>query len=342
MEHSSLPPPSPFPAIGRHQRTPSYTRFDVPVDKQLVQRKSSISQHSILAARRLLSDDESLAASNEMINQFLRATGGDREHAIRRLKDTLKWRQTEGVDRLLCTACLNKDGAHYMQVVGHDSLKRPILYSCLSQPTNRSVEDNRRHMIATFEQAIRTMSSGTEQWVWISDFHGFGLRDTDPRLAKIFLDVSAKHYPERLAVFYCIDAPGLFSMLWRALQPFVDPITREKVRFLPYDVDNKGRKPSSLAADLGQNMEQSMQRWLLKEMAQNRSRKIAKHKVIPYAANFANGDDGAILEGHDCRGEADFVELVKSKPSIMLPAKLLEECKLQGKSVTNAALASIC
>lgn len=80
MEHSSLPPPSPFPAIGRHQRTPSYTRFDVPVDKQLVQRKSSISQHSILAARRLLSDDESLAASNEMINQFLRATGGDREH----------------------------------------------------------------------------------------------------------------------------------------------------------------------------------------------------------------------------------------------------------------------
>lgn len=56
-----------------------------------------------------------------------------------------------------------------------------------------------------------------------------------------------------------------------------------------YDVDNKGRKPSSLAADLGQNMEQSMQRWLLKEMAQNRSRKIAKHKVRMQVQNLQIG-----------------------------------------------------
>ena len=32
----------------------------------------------------------------------------------------------------------------------------------------------------------------------VLDFHGFGLADCDPRLAKIFLNVSAAHYPERL------------------------------------------------------------------------------------------------------------------------------------------------
>ena len=62
---------------------------------------------------------------------------------------------------------------------------------------------------------------------------GFGLRDTDPRLAKIFLDVSARHYPERLGLFYCVDAPSMFNIVWKCVQPMVDPITRAKVCFLP-------------------------------------------------------------------------------------------------------------
>ena len=77
------------------------------------------------------------------------------------------------------------------------------------------------------------MPPGVEQWVWLSDFHGFGFKDTDPRLARIFLEVSAKHYPERLGLFYCIDAPGMFSMLWKCLQGMVDPVTRAKIRMLP-------------------------------------------------------------------------------------------------------------
>ena len=36
--------------------------------------------------------------------------------ALKRLKDTLRWREAERVDRLLCKACLKADGAHYMQV----------------------------------------------------------------------------------------------------------------------------------------------------------------------------------------------------------------------------------
>jgi CRAL/TRIO domain len=42
------------------------------------------------------------------------------------------------------------------------------------------------------------MPEGVSQWVWASDFHGFGYKDLDPRMARIFLHVSAEHYPERL------------------------------------------------------------------------------------------------------------------------------------------------
>lgn len=33
------------------------------------------------------------------------------------------------------------------------------------------------------------------------------MSDCDPRLAKVFLDLSAAHYPERLGLFLVIDAP---------------------------------------------------------------------------------------------------------------------------------------
>ena len=50
------------------------------------------------------------------------------------------------------------------------------------------------------------MPEGVSQWVWASDFHGFGYRDLDPRMARIFLHVSAEHYPERLV--RCLPPAG--------------------------------------------------------------------------------------------------------------------------------------
>ena len=56
-------------------------------------------------------------------------------------------------------------------------------------------------------QCVQAMPAGVGQWVWVSDFKGFGMSDCDPRLAKVFLDLSAAHYPERLGLFLIIDAP---------------------------------------------------------------------------------------------------------------------------------------
>jgi len=41
-----------------------------------------------------------------------------------------------------------------MHLVGYDLLSRPVMYSCLEMVTNRNIEDNRRHMISTFEQVL--------------------------------------------------------------------------------------------------------------------------------------------------------------------------------------------
>lgn len=50
-----------------------------------------------------------------------------------------------------CDACVGVE-LHGPWQVGHDDLGRPVIYSCLRNASNRSTEDNRLHMLATFEQ----------------------------------------------------------------------------------------------------------------------------------------------------------------------------------------------
>ena len=39
------------------------------------------------------------------------------------------------------------------------------------------------------------------------------------------------HYPERLGLAVVCNPPTVFWMFWRALQPFLDPVTKAKVAF---------------------------------------------------------------------------------------------------------------
>lgn len=55
------------------------------------------------------------------------------------------------------------------------------------------------------------------------------------------------------------------------------PARKQTLPVLPrYDVN---KKRSALAEDLGETLGEELQQWLLREMAQNRSRKVAKRKV---------------------------------------------------------------
>ena len=53
----------------------------------------------------------------------------------------------------MCPACARDARAHYLHPVGYDRRRRPVLYSCLALARDRGIEDNKRHMVATFEQA---------------------------------------------------------------------------------------------------------------------------------------------------------------------------------------------
>lgn len=52
-------------------------------------------------------------------------------------------------------------------------------------------------------------------------------------IAKAFVDLGTKHYPERMQKFWIVGAPAVFSILWNAIIPFVDEVTKSKIVMLP-------------------------------------------------------------------------------------------------------------
>lgn len=53
---------------------------------------------------------------------------------------------------IVCDRCRDGRDPHYMHVCGFDMEGRPILYSVFNLAENRGIEENRRHMLSTFEQ----------------------------------------------------------------------------------------------------------------------------------------------------------------------------------------------
>mmetsp|Transcript_3868 Transcript_3868/g.11192 ORF Transcript_3868/g.11192 Transcript_3868/m.11192 type:complete len:319 (-) Transcript_3868:579-1535(-) len=259
------------------------------------------------------------------VSRYVRATNGSKADALRRLRETFAWRRKERPESLACRACVQDPQAHYMHVVGHDSLGRPIIYSCLTPVKNRSTAENRTHMIVTFEQAIRLMPKGVEQWVWVSDFAGFGMSDVDPGMARTFLHVSAEYYPERLGHFVVLDAPSVFNVLYKIVKPWVDPATTAKITFV-------GVHPAAQMRSAFKRLSFSDELidWLSDEIEENRNRKIVKSKVYSYTqlqhiaatpGEFVPGSgSGSLAGGHNIYGTRDFMDRLRGNPAALKPA----------------------
>ncbi len=184
---------------------------------------------------------------------------------------------------------------------------------------------NVAHMTSVFESAAALMTAApaldgpggplAEQWTWVSDFTGFGLRDCDPRIGRAFLSLAADHYPERLRRFVLVGTPPIFDSLWRLLARHVCADTRAKVVFLPYDPAPGGPLDAGLAAC---DIEPPLRTWLLTEMAQNRRPGVAASgKAYPYGSVLNPGACEAArweVDGHDVRGEAGVLRVLAACP----------------------------
>lgn len=84
---------------------------------------------------------------------------------------------------------------------------------------------------ARMEEATQRFGRLVTQQVVIMDLAGMSFRP-DPRSLTTFRDLAAimsHHYPETLYKHFIINAPRVFTAIWRVIRSWLDPNTREKV-----------------------------------------------------------------------------------------------------------------
>ncbi len=61
---------------------------------------------------------------------------------------------------------------------------------------------------------------------------GLGLRNLDTKALQIVFEVLQQQFPESLSELWFLNAPFIFWGLWKVVSPFIQPTTKEKIKFL--------------------------------------------------------------------------------------------------------------
>lgn len=169
------------------------------------------------------------------------------------LQGTLEWRQQHDVDKLERSEFIDtpfmKEG--WVYVDGNDAQGRSVvLFRKRKDKFPLHLEQTYlRYMMFVLETAIKNMKQGQEQWVWVLDLAVYAPSNAPHMNVTLsVIQMLANHYPERLHKAYICNAPSIFSLAYKVISPFVDPVTKSKVEFVTtsdYEADKADKESNS-------------------------------------------------------------------------------------------------
>lgn len=180
-----------------------------------------------------LSEAEKMWLSKECILRYLRASKWNVKHAKKRLEDTLVWRRTFGVDpeKSLTPDLVSVENETGKELIlGYDMNSRPCLYL---KPGNQNTKSSHRqvqHLVYMLERAIDMMYPGQESLALLIDLKNGGSLPS-MSVGREVLNILQNHYPERLGKALLTNIPRLGWVFLKLINPFIDPMTREKLVF---------------------------------------------------------------------------------------------------------------
>ncbi|TFY75993.1 hypothetical protein EWM64_g8022 [Hericium alpestre] len=184
-----------------------------------------------------LSDEEKFWVSRECMLRYLRATKWHVEQAIERLESTLRWRREFGLYDLT-PAHVEPESVTGKEVIfGYDKQRRPALYMI---PSRQNTTEGKRQIefaVWMLERALDLAGPGVESVVLMINMAD---RAKNPSFhtSKTVLNILQSHYPERLGAALILNVPFLVNAFFKLITPFIDPVTRTKMKFNPNPVED--------------------------------------------------------------------------------------------------------
>ena len=105
------------------------------------------------------------------------------------------------------------------------------------------------------------------------------------KTSKETLSILQDHFPERLAVAVCYNPPWIFAVFWKAISPFIDPVTYRKIRFVNPKREKEMKRMGAMfdmknviESDMGGEVDPTFD--LAKFAAENNARDARKKEVM--------------------------------------------------------------
>lgn len=169
--------------------------------------------------------------------RYIRARQCNVHKAAKMLRDTLAWRESYK-PHLITWADIESEAKLKKVTIldAPDKDGRPVVFM---RPRNeKQGSDNElklKYVVYIMEHAsqIADASSPDGKMAWLLDYVGYTRQNQPPwRVSLATLNIVQSHYPERLGRAVNFKPPLLFEIFWKAIRPFVDPVTRDKLVFL--------------------------------------------------------------------------------------------------------------
>eukprot|EP01025_Chloroclados_australasicus_P052968 TRINITY_DN6193_c0_g5_i1.p1 TRINITY_DN6193_c0_g5~~TRINITY_DN6193_c0_g5_i1.p1 ORF type:complete len:294 (-),score=25.20 TRINITY_DN6193_c0_g5_i1:371-1213(-) len=204
------------------------------LDPQLTENLVPEFRHK-LSLERKLSAEEECFCDDACLKRYLRARRNDVDKALDKLISSLNWRNSFGVTRfspdMFCKDMATGKLYPWNGLVEDRSVL--ILRKKLERITAEEGPQYLRYLVFMLESAIKLLPEGQEKLVLILDLNGYSRQNSPPLSYSLeMLRIFTGHYPERAYKIYLVDAPTIFSVLYTAVYPFIDPVTKEKINFV--------------------------------------------------------------------------------------------------------------
>uniref|UniRef100_A0A7S0HB85 CRAL-TRIO domain-containing protein n=1 Tax=Phaeocystis antarctica TaxID=33657 RepID=A0A7S0HB85_9EUKA len=179
-------------------------------------------------------------ADEDVCARYLVARNNRLDKATTMLKETLRWRHSFGVSKLGERHAVIRTESETGKLRVSDSVDRagrPVLVMTPRAENTSDHDGQILNLVYHLERATggRGPVDGAAdgKLVTVIDFKGWSLRNAAPmKTSRATLSILQNHYPERLHRFLLLNVPTLFTVLWNAMNPFIDPVTRAKIVFV--------------------------------------------------------------------------------------------------------------
>ncbi|KAJ6440011.1 Inositol polyphosphate-related phosphatase [Purpureocillium lavendulum] len=172
--------------------------------------------------------------TRDCLLRYLRATKWNVDDASRRLLATLAWRREYGLEALTADYISPEQETGKQIIAGFDREGRPCQYLNPGRQNTDTSPRQINHLFYMVERVVDVMPPGVESLSLLINFKPSKHRQNTSvpiSTAREVLHILQNHYPERLGKALIINVPWIVQGFFKIITPFIDPVTRGKLKF---------------------------------------------------------------------------------------------------------------